>query len=91
MLAPTDGTASGHEGCKKPKGIPINESAPRDAEAGGYHRVSFARGRRARRTGIGIKRFTLECTFFANFAQPSRHFTATVRCKGSATIALAAH
>ena len=33
MLAPTDGTASGHEGCKKPKGIPINESALRDVEA----------------------------------------------------------
>ena len=33
LLAPTDGTASGHEGCKKPKGIPINESALRDVEA----------------------------------------------------------
>jgi hypothetical protein len=33
MLAPTDGTGSGHEGCKKPKGIPINESALRDVEA----------------------------------------------------------
>ncbi len=33
MLAPTDRTASGHEGCKKPKGIPINESALRDVEA----------------------------------------------------------
>ena len=32
-LAATDGTASGHEGCKKPKGIPINESALRDVEA----------------------------------------------------------
>jgi len=25
--------ASGHEGCKKPKGIPINESALHDVEA----------------------------------------------------------
>ena len=33
MLAPTDGTASGHERCKKPKGIPINESALRHVEA----------------------------------------------------------
>ena len=33
MLAPTDGTASGHEGCKKPKAIPISESALRDVEA----------------------------------------------------------
>src|SRR5229473_3740730 len=33
LLAPTDGTASDHEGCKKPKGIPINESALRDVEA----------------------------------------------------------
>ncbi len=33
MLTPTDGSASGHEGCKKPKGIPIDESAPRDVEA----------------------------------------------------------
>ena len=32
-LAATDGTGSGHEGCKKPKGIPINESALRDVEA----------------------------------------------------------
>jgi hypothetical protein len=32
-LAATDGTASGHEGCKKPKEIPINESALRDVEA----------------------------------------------------------
>jgi hypothetical protein len=29
----TDGTASGHEGRKKPKGIPIKESALRDVEA----------------------------------------------------------
>ena len=33
MPAPTDGTASSHDGCKKPKGIPINESALRDVEA----------------------------------------------------------
>ena len=33
MLAPTDGTASGHDGCKRPNGIPINESALRDVEA----------------------------------------------------------
>jgi hypothetical protein len=32
-LATTDGTASGHKGCKKPKGIPINESELRDVEA----------------------------------------------------------
>ena len=32
-LAATGGTACGHEGCKKPKGIPINESALRDVEA----------------------------------------------------------
>jgi hypothetical protein len=32
-LAATDGTASGHEGCKKPKGISISESALRDIEA----------------------------------------------------------
>jgi hypothetical protein len=33
LLAPTDGTASSHEGRKKPKWIPINESALRDVEA----------------------------------------------------------
>jgi hypothetical protein len=32
-LAATDGTASGHEGCKKPKGISISKSARRDVEA----------------------------------------------------------
>jgi hypothetical protein len=35
MLAPTDGTASGHEGCKKkPKGIPINYATSRAAAIG---------------------------------------------------------
>ena len=33
MLAPTDGTVSGQEGCKMPKGIPINESALHNLEA----------------------------------------------------------
>jgi hypothetical protein len=33
LLAPSDGTASSHEGRKKPKRIPINESALRDVEA----------------------------------------------------------
>jgi len=51
MLALTDGTASGHDGCKKPKGISINESALRDVEAAaiGQQVVAFKAA-----TGRGI-------------------------------------
>jgi hypothetical protein len=37
-LAATDGTTSGHEGCKNPKGIPINELVLRDVFTPSYPR-----------------------------------------------------